>query len=64
MENNYIQTSIQKGFTPGMSGTFEHSAHLAHLIGQAKRNQISLVVILLDLRNSFDEIHHNIIAVV
>ena len=61
MKNNYIETSIQKAFTPGMSGTFEHTAHLAHLISQAKRNQRSLVVMLLDLRNAFGEVHHNLI---
>ena len=64
MENNYIETYIQKGFTPGMSGAFEHTAHLAHFIRQEKRNQRSLVVMLLDLRNAFGEIHHNLIPVV
>ena len=63
MENNYIKTHIQKGFTPGMSWTFEHTAHVAHFIRQEKRNQRSLVVMLLDLRNSFGEIHHNLIPV-
>ena len=46
MKNNYIETSVQRGFMPGMSRSFEHAAHLAHLILQAKRNQISLVVTL------------------
>ena len=64
MKNDYIETSIQKGFTPGMSRTFEHTAHLAHLIRQAKRNQRSLVVTLLDLRNAFGEVHHNLIPAV
>ena len=36
MKNNYIETSIQKGFTSGMSGAFEHTAHPAHLLCQAK----------------------------
>jgi hypothetical protein len=35
--NNFIESSIQKGFTPGMSGTFEHTAHLAFLIKQVKK---------------------------
>ena len=64
MKNDCVEISIQKGFTPGMSGTFEHAAHLAHLIHQEKRNQRSLVVTLLDLRNAFGEVHHNLIPVV
>ena len=43
MKNDYIETSIQKSFTLGMSSTFEHTAHLAHLIRQAKRNQSLLL---------------------
>ena len=64
MNNNYIETSTQKVFTKGMSGTFEHTAHLAHIICQAKRNQIWLAVTLLDLRNAFVEVHHNLISAV
>ena len=41
-----------------------HTAHIAHLIRQAKRNQRSLVVTLLDLRNAFGAVHHNLIPVV
>ena len=64
MKNSYIETSIQKGFKPGTSGKFEHTAHLAHLIRQAKRNQRSFVVTVLDLRNGFGEVHHNLIPAV
>ena len=63
MENNFIEKFIQKGFMPGMSVTFEHTAHLAHHIRQAKRNQRSLVGTLLDLKNAFGEVHHNLIPV-
>ena len=48
---------------PQMSGTFEHTAHLAHLIRQTKQNQRSLVVTLLDLGNTFGEVHQNLIPV-
>ena len=60
---NYIETSTQKGFTTGMSGTFEHTTHLTHLICQAKWNQNSLAVTLLDLRNAFVKVHHSLISV-
>ena len=62
-KNNYIENSIQKEFVPGMTGTFEHTAHLAQMIKQAKLKQRSIVVTLLDLKNAFGEVHHNIIPV-
>ena len=49
---------------PGMTGTFEHTAHLAQMIKQAKLKQRSIVVTLLDLKNAFGEVYHNIIPVV
>ena len=49
-KNNYIENSIQKGFVPGMTGTFEHTVHLAQMIKQAKLKQRSIVVTLLDLK--------------
>ena len=33
--NNYIETNIQKGFVNGISGTFEHTSHLAYVINNA-----------------------------
>ena len=62
LKNKYIESSVQKGFTPGMTGTFEHTAQLAHLIRQAKKQQRSLIVTLLDLKNAFGEVHHRLIS--
>ena len=59
--NNYIECCIQKGFVPKMSGTFEHTALLAHLIRDAKLKQKSIVITLLDLKNAFGEVQHNLI---
>ena len=60
-DNEMIEHSIQKGFTPGISGTYEHTAHMAHLINTARRKQRSLVITLIDLKNAFGEVHHNLI---
>ena len=59
--NNYIETNIQKGFVNRISGTFEHTSHLAYVINYARKSQRSLIVTLLDLRNAFGEVHHNLI---
>ena len=59
--NNLIEHDIQKGFTPGMSGTLEHTAQMANIINKARIKQRSLVITLLDLKNAFGEVHHNLI---
>ena len=59
--NNYIETNIQKGFVNGISGTFEQTNHLAYVINNAQKSQRSLTVTLLDLRNAFGEVHHDLI---
>ena len=59
--NGYIEHNIQKGFLPKLSGTFEHTAQLANVINTARTKQRSLVVTLLDLKNAFGEVNHNLI---
>ena len=57
--NNYIEREIQKGFTPGLSGTFEHTAEMADIINKARTKKRSLVITLLNLKNAFGEVHHH-----
>ena len=52
-QNNFIESHIQKGFVHNMSGTFEHTTHLAYVISNARVKQISLHITLLDLKNAF-----------
>ncbi len=59
--NNFIEHNVQKGFTPNLSGTLEHTAQMAHIINKARIKQRSLVITLLDLKNAFGEVHHNLI---
>ena len=59
--NNFIEHGIQKGFTPNLSGTLEHAAQMADIINKARIRQRSVVITLLDLKNAFGEIHHNLI---
>ena len=58
--NNFIEHNIQKGFTPN-HGTMEHTAQMANIINKARIKQRSLVMTLLDLKNAFGEVHHNLI---
>ena len=61
LANNFIEHEIQKDFTPHVSGTFEHTAQMTYIINQARIRQRSLVITLLDLKNAFGEVHHNLI---
>ena len=60
-QNNFIESHIQKGFVHNMSGTFEHTAHLVYVINNARVKQRSLHVTLLDLKNAFGEVNHNLL---
>ncbi len=64
MKNKYIDCDLQKGFLPKISGTFEHTSHMAHIINQARLKQRSLVITLLDLKNAFGLVRHNLISTV
>ena len=60
-QNGYAENNIQKGFTPKVAGTLEHTSHMAYLINHSKRKQRSIVITLIDLKNAFGEVHHNLI---
>jgi len=60
--NNFVEHEIQKGFTPKLSGTLEHTFLMAHIIDRARVRQRSLVITLLDLKNAFGEVHHNLLS--
>ena len=62
--NNFIEHNIQKGFKPNLSGTLGHTAQMANIINKARTKQRSVVITLLDLKNAFGKIHHNLIKTV
>ena len=61
VSNNLIEQSIQKGFTPNLCGTLEHTAQMANVINKSRIRQRSVIITLLDLKNAFGEVHHNLI---
>lgn len=44
-----------------VSGKFEHTAQMADIINKAHTKRRSLVITLLELKNAFGEVHHNLI---
>ena len=61
VSNDYVESNIQKGFTPHLSGTLEHTSQMENIINKARIKQLSVVITLLDLKNAFGEVHHNLI---
>ena len=49
LENGYIDTSIQKGGVPGVSGCLEHTAILSQMIREAKAEKKNLCILKIDL---------------
>ena len=46
---------------PGMSGTFEHIVEMIHIINHSRKQQRSVTITLIDLKNAFGEVHHSLI---
>ena len=61
INNQYIESHYQKGFMPGMSGTFKHIAEISHIINHSRKQQWSVTITLIDLKNAFGEVHHSLI---
>ncbi|KAJ3581220.1 hypothetical protein NHX12_016899, partial [Muraenolepis orangiensis] len=60
-ENNYIDTSVQKGGISGMPGCLEHTGVVTQLIREARENKGNLSVLWLDLENAFGSIPHKLV---
>ncbi|GFO24652.1 reverse transcriptase [Plakobranchus ocellatus] len=60
-ENGYINTSIQKGGIPGVSGCLEHATMIWEAIQRAKLEKLNLDVIWLDLANAYGSVPHEMI---
>ena len=60
-QNGFVEQWIQKGFTHGVSGDLEHTSMMGNVTNKARLKQHSVVITLLDLKNAFGEVHHNLI---
>ncbi|XP_052261255.1 uncharacterized protein LOC127865289 [Dreissena polymorpha] len=60
-DNNYVDTSIQKGGVLGFSVCVEHTSVLSLLIREARANHDDLTVVWLDLDNAYGSIPHKLI---
>ena len=61
LENQYIDTSIQKGGIPGIPGCLEHATMIWETIQRAKSSRKNLDVVWLDLANAYGSVPHDLI---
>ena len=64
LQNKYIETNSQKGFSEIVSGCIEHLETLTYVINHARKKQWDLFITLLDLKNAFGEVDHELITYV
>ena len=60
-ENGYINTSVQKGGIPGVSGCLEHATMIWEAVQRAKSEKLNLDVVWLDLANAYGSVPHEMI---
>ena len=63
-KTKFIESEIQKGFTPKLSGVLEHTSMMASIIDKVRIKQRSVVITLVDLKNASGEVHDNLIKAV
>jgi len=61
LDNNYMDTCIQKAFINGIPGCTEQQCKLASIIQEARKKHRSLSVCWLDLANAYGSVHHQLI---
>ena len=61
LDNQYLDTSVQKGGAPGVSGCVEHTSTLTQLIQEACKSKGDLAVVWLDLSNAYGSIPHKVV---
>ena len=61
INNQFIESHHQKGFVPGMSGTFQNIAEMSHIINHSRKHQRSVTITLIDLENAFGEVRHSLV---
>ena len=57
-DNNYVDTSVQKGGISDFSGCVEHTSALSQLIREARIRNGGLTLVLLDVANANGSIPH------
>ena len=61
LENNYVDTSVQKGEIPGFPECLEHTGVVIQILAEARESRDDLGVLWLDLANAYRSIPHKLV---
>ena len=61
VDNKFIDTTVQKGFIPKLSGCVEHTYLLNEALKDARRHRRQITVAWVDLANAYGSVAHNLI---
>jgi hypothetical protein len=61
VKNNYILSTVQKGFLFGVPGCIEHAFALFEALRDAKKAGRQIIVSWIDLKNAYGSVRHNLI---
>ena len=50
-----MESHYQKDFLPGMSGTFEHIVEMSHIINDSRKQQRSVTITSMHLKNALEK---------
>ena len=61
INNNYIDTSTQKGGVGGFPGCWEHNSMITQLLKEAKEKRGNITLVWLDLANAYGSVPHSLV---
>ena len=61
VKNKFIEANLEKGFWSKIFGCVEPTELLLYIINHARLKQRRVIITLLDLKNDFEKIDHNVI---
>lgn len=61
ISNNFLDTSLQKGFLRGINGCMEHIFAIQTILCNAKDHSLPIYMSFIDLRNAFGSVAHSYI---
>ena len=61
LKNNYIDTSVQKGGIPGLSGCLEHTRVVTQILREARESRRDFAVLWLDFAKAYGFILHKLV---
>ena len=60
VKNNFVDSTMQKAFLPGINGCIEHNAALEEIIKDARNKNLTVHMTFFDLEDAFGSVPHSL----